>query len=124
MQRKISLLYVEDDVQARELLERLLKLKFPDVTLYVASDGEEGLGLYLDHRPDLVLTDISMPVLDGFEMSKRIRNVDPKAFIIALTAYRDRAYYADSEMQFDLFVEKPVQIKILVEKIREAMATL
>lgn len=63
-EQKISLLYAEDDPHARVLLEKLLHHKFPDLAVYVAADGEQGMALFNEHHPQLILTGIAMPNLE------------------------------------------------------------
>ena len=55
-----------------------------------AADGLEGFEQYQTHSPDIILTDIRMPRMDGLKMIHRIRESDPKVKIIVLTAYSDR----------------------------------
>ena len=67
--KKYRLLYVEDNPEISEeivfFLEPLVK------ELYVAYDGEEGLALYKEHKPDLIVTDIQMPIMNGIDMIKK-----------------------------------------------------
>jgi len=124
-QRRLSLLYAEDEPQARELLAKLLRLKLPELELYVAADGAQGIALFHEHRPELILTDIMMPVLDGFEMIKRIRAVDPDAYIIALTAYNDAEWQVRSkELRLNQCISKPVEFKRLLETVGCAIEQL
>lgn len=121
-ERKIFMLYAEDDPQARELLLKLLHHKFPDVTVYAAEDGAQGLALFKQHRPELVLADITMPVMDGVEMSRQIREIAPDAYIIALTAYNDAEWQKRSaELRLNLSLTKPVEFKKLLEAVANAI---
>lgn len=107
-----DLLYVEDDQIVRELLsprlERFVK------NLYIAKDGEEGYSKYLEHKPDLILTDISMPNLNGIEMSKRIRDENPNIPIIILSAHSDASFLLDAiEYGITGYLLKPIDKKKL-----------
>ena len=82
--KQINLLYVEDDNNIRPLLERMLKRKVNE--LYVACDGQEGYDLYLKHKPDLILTDIKMPIMDGITFCKNIYHTNKEQKIIVLSA--------------------------------------
>ena len=73
---QVRLLYVEDEISIREEIVEVLREECKE--LYFASDGEEGLELYHANKPDIILTDIRMPKLNGLAMSQEIRRVDPK----------------------------------------------
>ena len=117
-QHDISLLYVEDEPATREqlagLLERMVR------TVYVASDGIAGLDLYTTHMPDIVVTDIMMPNLDGLEMARRIRLIDPDSQIIVLTAYNETEYLMKCiSIGISHFIHKPVDITKLSQAINQ-----
>lgn len=123
--RKISLLFVEDEPQAREMLEKLIRLRFPDLTLFSAADGEQGVALFREQNPDFVLTDIMMPVLDGLEMTRRIREIRPEIFVIALTACNDAEWQRRSkEVMFDRHLSKPIEFPLLLGALNDAIDNL
>ena len=106
---EISILYVEDDPEARELVSRVLARKIRALRLYTAENGAAGLALYREHRPDIVITDINMPVMDGIRMSNEIKSLNPEALIIAVTAYSDTRYLLDAiETGISNYVLKPI----------------
>ena len=70
----ISVLFVEDEELLRAIYERILDKIVS--RLYVAENGKAGLEAYNQHRPDLIITDIMMPVMDGLEMVENIRKSD------------------------------------------------
>lgn len=72
--KNISVLYVEDDKNISIQVERLLKKIFLDVE--VEKNGFLGLANFTQNRQDIVITDISMPVMDGIEMAKEIKNLN------------------------------------------------
>ena len=78
-------LCVEDDGPTRAVLVKLLERRFDHVL--VAKDGQEGLELFLRHRPSLVVTDIRMPILDGISMVREIKVWAPATKIIVITSY-------------------------------------
>jgi len=87
-----SLLLVEDDKTTREIVKRMVALKFPQCTIYTAEHGKKGLELFMEHTPDLVVTDINMPEMDGIEMARAIKAVNPNATYIVLSARDDKDY--------------------------------
>lgn len=87
----ISLLYVEDDASLRNIYTKILKLSIENVI--VASDGLSGYELFLKHRPDMVLTDIRLPVITGLEMISKIRQIDKTVRVIILSAFAEPRYF-------------------------------
>lgn len=82
---KYSILYAEDNVNAREHTVKYLELFFGKI--YEASDGIEALDIYNKYKPDVIISDISMPNMDGMAFVKEVRKTDIKTPIIMLTAY-------------------------------------
>ena len=112
--KKIRVLYVEDNKDAREEIVYFLENRVCE--LYVAKDGKEGLALYKEKSPDLVISDIQMPKLDGIAMSKLIKEHDNNAKIILLTAFNDNEYLLNAiKLHIDNYAIKPLDIKNLVE---------
>src|SRR5215216_1100563 len=115
------ILLVEDNEMNRDMLSRRLQRRGYDVS--VAVDGGEGLALARSEMPDLILMDMSLPVVDGWEATRRLK-ADPamrRIPVIALTAHamaedRDKALAAGC----DDYDTKPVEIGRILEKI-EAM---
>lgn len=112
----ISLLYVEDEQSTREQVSGLLKRIVR--TLHVASDGIDGLDKYKEHRPDVVLSDIMMPGMNGLEMASQIRLINPDCQIIVLTAYNDTEYLLECiSIGISKFAQKPVDFLKLSQAI-------
>lgn len=105
----ISVLYVEDEHILRLIYVRVLQ----KITkkLYVAENGRQGLEMYEKHQPDLVITDIMMPVMNGLEMIERIRKVDKNVRFVIMSAYSETEYFIDAiKMGVNSFLIKPVEI--------------
>jgi two-component system cell cycle response regulator DivK len=118
------LLYVEDNEMNRDMLSRRLQRRGFEVL--IAADGEEGVILAAAERPDLILTDMSLPVLDGWEATRRIKAAPAtrRIPIIGLTAHamatdRDRCLEAGC----DDYDTKPVELGRLLEKIERLLGT-
>lgn len=114
----IKILLVEDNALNRDMLSRRLKRRGYEIVL--AADGQEGVDLARAERPALILMDMSLPVIDGWEATRQIRaDLDLRATpIIALTAHamaadRDRAL----EVGCNDYDTKPVELDRLVGKI-------
>ena len=114
----ISLLYVEDERVTREQISRILQRIVTD--LHVAENGQQGLELYQEKRPDIILSDIMMPVMNGLEMIRRIRELDNDIPIIITTAYDDEAHACPLANRVIL---KPIRFMDLVQAVEECVAT-
>ncbi len=118
-----KILLVEDNEDNRDMLSRRLVRKGYDVAL--ANDGGEGVAQAVAEKPDLILMDMSLPVLDGWEATRRIK-ADPRTRaipVIALTAHamsddRDKAVAAGC----DEYDTKPVDLPRLLGKIETLLA--
>lgn len=86
--KELKILFVEDEVNISKLLKDALSDYFYSFT--VASDGIEGLEKFKNINPDIVITDIMMPNLDGLEMTKEIRTINEDIPIIVLSAFSDK----------------------------------
>ncbi len=113
-----KILLVEDNELNRDMLSRRLMRRGYEVVLAV--DGEHGLAMAESEAPDLILMDMSLPVLDGWEAARRLKSAPSTKHIpvIALTAHamssdRDRAI----ESGCDDYDTKPVELPRLLEKI-------
>lgn len=112
----ISLLYVEDDPQVREGYERALRRHSRE--LYVAKDGREGLECFRQHHPDIVITDIKMPNINGIEMARAIKSGDPGEPIIFTTAHTEAKYMLEAlDIQAEGYLTKPIDKARLLEKL-------
>jgi len=119
----ISLLYVEDEADVRELVSGMLMKKYPGLRLFVAGDGGSGLELFREKRPEIVVTDIRMPIMDGLRMASAIRLLNPDTFIIAVTAHSDADQLVNAiEIGFNHYVLKPVDYRKLFATIDKCRA--
>jgi two-component system chemotaxis response regulator CheY len=123
LQQKI--LIVDDEKILTELVfEALHREGFFNIEK--ACNGEEGFEKYKSFSPDLVLMDIEMPVMDGYESSSRIKSFDPEAKIMVITgnAYDDRARRTLSEGIAFKVLEKPLRLLDLRRIVRENLPAL
>ena len=114
--RKITLLYVEDDDNTREELEYFLEKKV--FKLLVAKNGQEGLELFKEHNPDLIITDIQMPVMNGIKMIKEIKDINPRVPIVIATAFNDTDYLFEAiKLNISNYLTKPLNLYTLSETL-------
>jgi CheY-like chemotaxis protein len=121
-QRMPKLLYVEDNEMNRDMLSRRLQRRGYEVL--IAVDGEQGIAQATAERPDLILMDMSLPVVDGWEATRRLKAAPATASIpiIGLTAHamstdRDKCLAAGC----DDYDTKPVELARLLEKIERLL---
>ena len=119
-----KILLVEDNEMNRDMLSRRLMRRGYEVV--IAVDGESGLSLAGSEVPDLILMDMSLPILDGWEVTRRLKETPATQHIpvIALTAHamssdRDKALEAGC----DDYDTKPIELPRLLEKIEALLAT-
>jgi len=122
---EISILYVEDEPETREMVSRVLAQEIPTIRLHTAENGETGLALYREHLPEIVITDINMPVMDGIRMGTEIKSLNPEAIIIAVTAHSDTSYLiAAIETGISNYVLKPIDYDRLFAAIAKGIETV
>ncbi|MEA1956561.1 MAG: response regulator [Campylobacterota bacterium] len=111
-----TILYVEDEERIRNELSKFLD--YFSSELYIACDGVEGLELFKQHLPDVIISDIKMPRMNGIEMIKAIKKINPRQYIIFTTAHSESDYFIEAvEMRINGFVLKPIDFDILEEKL-------
>ena len=114
----ISVLFVDDNKSIQLLYRRLLEKHVNH--FYIAKNGNQGLEFYNKYEPDLVITDINMPVMDGLEMVREIKNKYPNAKIVVMSAYNVKENFIESiNLGVDGYLMKPVEAKKLLSLIDE-----
>ena len=118
---RVTVVVVDDAPDYRQIVRALLAA-ISDVLTIVgeAADGAEGLEVILRERPDIVITDLVMPRLDGVELTRRIRQELPQTKIILMSSYAEDAYrLMASDSGADAFVSKRVMYAALLPAIRD-----
>ncbi len=114
--KEISVLYAEDDDAIRENLLNFLSRRFHSV--YPARNGKEGLELFKEKVPDIVITDIQMPVMDGLRMAEEIKKINSDTPVIITTAFSDVPYLMKAiELEIDGYIQKPIKYEKLFDTI-------
>ncbi len=112
-----TILIVEDVELNIDLLVQLLE---EDYQLLVAKDGAEGVKQAVQHKPDLILMDIAMPIMDGYEATRTIRQTQPDLPIIGLSSH---AMQGDAEKARAAgctdYLTKPIDEDLLLERIEQ-----
>lgn len=94
MKNNYSILYAEDDIKIRKNYVMFLENYFDNI--YEANDGQEALKIYKDKKPDVILVDITMPVVNGLDLVKTIRKTDTDTPVLILSAHSHKEYLFDA----------------------------
>ena len=120
MSKKI--LVVEDTEDNRQILRDLLGMAGYDMV--EAHDGAQGVAMAAEYKPDLILMDIQMPVMDGYEATRRIK-ADPELKAIPIVAVTSYALSGDEEKAraagCDAYIAKPYSPRQMLAKVREIL---
>jgi len=119
------ILLVEDDEMSRDMLSRRLARKGFEVV--IAADGEQGVAHACSAAPDLILMDLNLPILDGWEAARKLKAI-PETRAIPIIALSSHAMEGDRAKALaagcDDYDTKPVEFSRLMEKIRKHMVKL
>ena len=120
-----SILIVEDDRVICDMLGKVIKRKYRNVTIHLAENGRVGVDLFKEHMPEIVITDINMPEMDGMLMAAEIKLIQADARFIVMTAYNDKAYFEKfSEIGFCEYLLKPIVLPALFAAIERCVAEI
>jgi DNA-binding response OmpR family regulator len=113
-----KILLVEDDKDFLLILRT--KLTMAGFNVVAAHDGQEGFSMVGKEKPDLIVSDVLMPIMDGIEMAVKIKESNKKAKILFLTNIQDADYTKKLEdsKEFDYLIKSEMRINEIVEKIK------
>ncbi|MGM8975544.1 butyrate response regulator transcription factor BumR [Campylobacter jejuni] len=112
--KELIILVVEDEIKTRESLINVLSERFSKVI--GAQNGDEGLKKFKKFKPDLVITDIAMPIMDGLDMAREIKEISDDVPIVVLSAYSEKERLLRSiDIGIDKYLIKPVDIEELLK---------
>lgn len=118
-----SILYAEDNEPLRNKAAKLLTKIFKNV--YLAEDGQKGLEIFKKYKPQIVLSDIKMPHIDGLELAKEIRLISSDFKFIVMSAFDDKEHlYNAINAGVYRFLKKPVNISELSDTLLDALLDL
>lgn len=108
-----TVLFVDDEKVVTEIMKNILPFLFKEA--YYASNGEVGIELYKKNQPDLIITDISMPKLDGIRMMKSIKEINNNVPCIYLSGHNEQDRIAECTSLNCEYIIKPINSKVLFE---------
>lgn len=113
-----NILYAEDDVVTNEYLSNILRRYVAKVTS--TYNGEEALRSYKDEKPDIIVTDIEMPIMNGREFIENIRAIDKEVPVVIVTAFDDEARKV-VDMDNIKVLTKPINKNSLLETLSSSI---
>lgn len=120
-----KILIADDEVYIRVLLEQTLeRLEYAGVELVPATNGQEAWELIQSHRPDLVILDVNMPQMSGYEVCQKIKTTPDLAdtYVIILTARgQERDRLRSMEVSADEYITKPFSPARLIARVTEVL---
>lgn len=115
-----SVLFAEDDTITRNQMTEILEMLFRKV--FVASDGEEALRIFEDESPDVIISDIKMPKLDGLNFVRRVRQSNYEVPILLLTSFTEQDLLLNAaNLSIDGYLVKPVELERLTFTVCRAI---
>ncbi len=119
MFQSLTALYVEDEEELRDVVNLFIGNFFKKC--YLAKNGQDGLNIFIENEKtiDIIITDISMPTMDGLEMSEGIKQLNPKIPIIITTAHNDKDFLQKAiDINITKFIAKPLDMHKLLNTLK------
>ena len=121
--KDISILLAEDETELRDYLVEYLQLFF--VKVYWAKDGQDAYMIYLDKHPDIIITDINMPIMDGLSLISKIRQRDKDTKVIVMSAHSEEEKLLRAvELHLETYLIKPIKTDKLKSVLFESVDSL
>ena len=121
--KNMTILYAEDEVGIRENIADSLRYYTKDI--YEANDGKEAYDIYKEKNPDIILSDIHMPNVNGIEFIKKIRAENRQIPVVMITAHTDKEYLLEAvELHMEKYIVKPVELDELFETLDKCVQIL
>ena len=118
--QSLTILYAEDEEGVRRNIADSLGYYVKEV--YQASNGQEALELYEEKKPDIILSDIHMPILNGIEFVKKVRSTNRNIPIVMITAHTDKQYLLQAvELHMEKYIIKPLEMDELFATLEKCV---
>lgn len=116
--KRLKVMIVEDEQGIRDSMAEALEMIFGEII--TAKHGDEGLKKFKKYSPNIVVTDISMPIMDGLDMTKEIKDISASTPIIALSAFSEKEKLLKAiDVGIDKYLLKPIDMDELIVSITE-----
>ncbi len=121
--KSLTILYAEDEEGIRANVSDSLSYYVKEV--YEASNGKEALEVYKEKNPDIILSDIHMPIMNGIDFIKKVRGENRKIPIVMITAHTDKEYLLEAvELHMEKYIVKPVDLDELFSVLDKCVNVL
>ncbi|MDP3266992.1 MAG: response regulator [Sulfuricurvum sp.] len=118
--KNFSILFVEDEVMIRKPMQNMMQRLCNEIVS--VCDGVEALEIYNKRPFSVVITDLQMPNMNGAELCKNIRKINPEQLIVIITAYRDGQEIKQAQQYgVDYIIEKPLSIASFIEVMKKVV---
>jgi len=118
--KNLSVLFVDDEEIVIDIMQDILPMLFKNS--YYARDGVEGIEQFKQNKPDIIITDISMPHLDGISMLKVIKEIDQNVKIIFLSGHNEQDQIEACKDLNGEFIIKPISSNILYQALGKVIS--
>lgn len=119
---KLDVLIVDDEPINIDIISKILKDQY---NIKIALDGQSGYEAYKKHKPSIIISDIQMPIMNGIEMAKKIREDDLNTKIIFITSHDDIDYLVESNsLRLTKYIFKPIEAEVLLYSLKSAKEEL
>jgi len=121
--KKLNALVVEDEKEANELMVSTFSNFFNSIDS--AMNAEDALDLYRMRRPDVVFIDIILPGMDGLELARKIRDINPDQIIVIISASNDMSKISEAiKIGVDSFIQKPIDSNKIIDMLKNINQTI
>jgi len=125
--KSFTILIAEDNEVNMFFLKTLLKINYPDIILLEAQDGEKVMNIFSQLKPDLIFLDLSLPLIDGYDIAKYIKKSDTlrDVPVIVLTA-SDSQKVKDHLLKIGIesYIRKPASREVIIEAVNKHLYTV
>jgi YesN/AraC family two-component response regulator len=116
----VSILLVDDDPCTLNLLTTIISKKFQHIKLFTSNNGEDGLELFKINRQNIVITDISLPNIDGIQLATEIKQLNSMTQIAIISGHNEKEYQAELEQAGIIdYIQKPINFDQLFTVISD-----
>lgn len=114
---ELKVLYVEDDENTRKSLERFLRRRFGKI--FSASDGERGIEVFAEQKPDICIVDILLPGINGLDMVRSMREIYPQSRYLITSTVKDSGTILEAvDLKIENYIVKPINTEELEKKLK------
>jgi len=119
--KDMSVLFIDDEVVVIDIMKEILPMLFKDA--YYATDGLDGINQYKKYTPDIIITDLSMPKLDGITMLKKIKEIDENVKIICISGHNEVDSINECTILGCSYIVKPINSAVLFKAFEKVLAS-